>query len=289
MQHGISTSRAPSGAEVGWGWILHAQDSGSSCVTLGHLQHCSKRIPGSSACARHFAGRNVQFSALLKLAAGIQTPSVVFSLVPLENLRTSQLFSRLRAICVPAVGFKAICTSPRNHKPAVVLTLLVLGAAGSVERDKHRSSAKRKNSQTGPNPFPAGLLVQLGCWERLTGPHWFSTNSQPSLMGSDGVGRVGRSCRPEAQIQIPAAIGVPGCPLAPRPPPALGRLRAGSGASMALRNPAQGSWEPLPTLSCTLGMGSMASEGPIKPQLFRDPLIHPRACPCQQTLWLSPH
>lgn len=58
---------------------------------------------------------------------------------------------------------------------------------------------------------------------------------------------------------------------------------------MALRNPAQGSWEPLPTLSYTLGMGSMASEGPIQPQLFRDPLIHPGACPCQQTLWLSPH
>lgn len=212
MQHGISTSRAPSGAEVGWGWILHAQDSGSSCVTPGRLQRCPKRIPGSSACARHFAGRNVQFSALLKLAAGIQTPSVVFSLVPLENLRTSQLFCHVRAICVPAVGFKAICTSPRNHKPAVVLTLLVLGAAGSAERDKNRSLAKRKNSQTGPNPFPAGLLVQLGCWEQLTGPHWFSTNSQPSLMGSDDVGRVGRSCRPEPRSKFQQSLVFPGAP-----------------------------------------------------------------------------
>lgn len=58
---------------------------------------------------------------------------------------------------------------------------------------------------------------------------------------------------------------------------------------MALRNPAQGSWELLSTLSCTLGVDWMASEGPIKPQLFHDPLIHPGACPYQQTLWLPLH
>lgn len=56
-----------------------------------------------------------------------------------------------------------------------------------------------------------------------------------------------------------------------------------------LRNPARGSWEPLSTSPCTLGMGSMASEGPIKPQQFLNSLIHPGACPRQQILCLPLH
>lgn len=148
----------------------HPGCPGLGCAIPASLQRCPKQIPESSACARCFAQSNVQFSALLKLAAGMQTPSILFAIVFLENLCTSQLFHSLRAICTPAAGFTATCTSPRNHRTAAVLTLLVLGAVGSVERDSHKSSAKRKNSQTKPSPFPVGLLVQLRCWERLPGP-----------------------------------------------------------------------------------------------------------------------
>lgn len=290
VQQGIHSSRAPFGAEHDGGAHPACPALDPSCAMLGRLQCCPEQTPRSSARARHFAQRNVQFSALLRLAAGMQTPSIQCSLVSQDNLCTPQLFSCITAICIPAPGFRAICTSPRNHRAAAVLALLVLGTAGPVERDNHKALVKRKSSQTKPGPFPVGLLVHLGCWERLPGPGIPVHYQFPALPnGSDGVGGVGRSCRPAAQIQIPAIIGVPGCPLAPCPPAALGRLRASSGALMALRNATQGSWEPLSTLPCTSGMGSAPSEGRIKPQLFHDPLIHPGACPCQQTLWLSLH
>ena len=147
----------------------------------------------------------------------------------LENLCTSQLFSHFRAICISrAVGFQAICTSPRPNKTAVALTLLVLGTIGSVERHNHKSSANRNNLI----PRQSQSISLCTCWcssdagkGSLSLAFWFTTNSHPFPMDSDGVGRAERSCRLGDKIQIPTIICVPGCCLATCPPSVVMRIQ----------------------------------------------------------------
>lgn len=139
----------------------------------------------------------------------------------LENLRTSQLFSHVRAICISrAVCFKAICTSPRPSKTAVALALLVLETVRSVERDSHKPSGKRNNL----DPGQSQAISLCTCWcssdagkGSLSLRFLFAMNSHPSSMDSDGVVRVERSRRPGDKNQIPTIICVPGCPMATCP------------------------------------------------------------------------
>lgn len=147
----------------------------------------------------------------------------------LENLCTSQLFFHIRAICISrAVGFKAICTSPRPNKTAVALTLLILETVGSVERYNHKSSAKRNNLI----PRQSQAISLWTCWcssdagkSSLSLVFWFTTNSLSSPVDSAGVGRAGRSCRLGDKIQIPTIICVSGCRLATCPPSAVTRIQ----------------------------------------------------------------
>lgn len=106
-----------------------------------------KQVPGCSACARRCAQGNAQFSALLRLAAGMHTPSIPFSPMHIPAVLC------IRAICTPAAG--SICSPPRNLRAAVVLILLLPGTAGSVGRDNHESSAKEEFPDKA-KPFPRG-------------------------------------------------------------------------------------------------------------------------------------
>lgn len=69
LQDGTSSSKSPFGAEHGWGCPACVPQTSSSC----------------SACARRCAQGNAQFSALLRLAAGMHTPSIPFSPLSVET------------------------------------------------------------------------------------------------------------------------------------------------------------------------------------------------------------
>lgn len=84
------------------------------------LQRNPNHIPTDSIRAKHFALSNVQFSALLKLAARTQAPSVWFSPVLLEKLCTPQLSARIRASCSSLLAFRPFAP--------------LLDTAGSAER-----------------------------------------------------------------------------------------------------------------------------------------------------------
>lgn len=76
--------------------------------------------------------------------------SIWFSPVLLENLCTSQLFTRIGASCLlAAVGFQAVCTSSLS-KIALVLNILLLETVGSAESDSYKSK-KLQSWRQDPN------------------------------------------------------------------------------------------------------------------------------------------
>lgn len=75
--------------------------------------------------------------------------SIWFSPVLLENLCTSQLFTRVGASCLLAVGFQAVCTSSLS-KIALVLNILLLETVGSAESDSYKSK-KLQSWRQDPN------------------------------------------------------------------------------------------------------------------------------------------
>lgn len=89
---------------------------------LGWLQSSGFLSPllTDSIRAKHFALSNVRFSALLKLAARTQAPSVWFSPVLLGKLCTPQLSARIRASCSSLLAFRPFAP--------------LLDTAGSAER-----------------------------------------------------------------------------------------------------------------------------------------------------------
>lgn len=126
-------------------------------------------------------------------------------------------YSRLHLVCCWLLKPFAL---PLGQTAAVALTLQVSETAGSVERDSHKSSAKRNNRV--PRRGQTISLRTHRCSSdagkgSLSLAFWFTANSHPSPADSDGVGRVERSCRPGDKVQIPTIICVPGCHLGQAP------------------------------------------------------------------------